>query len=173
LSRNSTVTFPVEAGRRPTRPAIAPRSGAGSRPKRAEQLVRPLAREHDLHVLARGFGEQIRRKDGGIADRLRDALGHGIQRAEQGRVVGGHHVVHRAHVTRDGGSEVAFVIARLRESHRVGMDALVGQDGLRRRGEPRGVETAAREHPQRDVRHQLAADGAEQRLAQHAGTVEP
>ena len=68
----------------------------------AEQLVRALSREHDFHVLTRGLRQEIRWQDGGIADRLGERVGDGLERPLERRLVRRDHVVHGADVVGHG-----------------------------------------------------------------------
>ena len=100
----------------------------------AEQLVRTLAGEDDLYVRLRRFGEQVGRQQGGVADRLGEAVGHDVEGALQRRVVGGDDVMDGADVVRHLLGERALVIAGLEEAHGVGVQALAGH-GARRGGD--------------------------------------
>ncbi len=92
-----------------------------------------------------------------------------VQRPLERDVVRYNLVVLRGDVARDRGGIAALVEARILELDRVGVDALARHHARGGGGEQRRVETAAREHAHRNVRHQLALDGPEQDLAHLMG----
>ena len=132
----------------------------------AEELVRALTGEDDLYVRLRGFGEQVGRQQGGVADRLGEAVGHDVEGALQRCVVGGDDVMDGADVVRHLLGERALVIAGFEEAHGVGVQPLAGHGARRGGDEKRRVEAAAREDAQRNVAHQLTGDGADQHVAE-------
>src|SRR5437667_11029690 len=76
----------------------------------AEQLVRALAREHDLHVLPRRLREQIRGQDRRIPHRLGERAGHQLEGPLQGGVVRRDDVMRRADVAGGRQGVFAFVL---------------------------------------------------------------
>ncbi len=77
-------------------------------------------------------------------------------------------MVHGPDLVRDGLGVGALVVPGLREAHSIGVDAFVGDGPRGRRHEQRRIEPTARENAERDVGHQLAFHGAQQRVAQRA-----
>ena len=132
----------------------------------AEQLVRALAREHDLHVLPRRLREQIRGQDRRIPHRLGERAGHQLEGPLQGGVVSRDDVMRRADVAGDGQGVCALVVPGLDELHRIGVDLLAREHPGRCGREQRRIEPAAREHPDRHIRHELPLDRGEQHTAE-------
>ena len=103
----------------------------------AEQLVRPLAGQHDLDVGPRGVGQQVSGEDRRVADGLGQRTRDYLQGVTERLVVGSDDVVHGADVVGDGLGEHAFVVSTLYELDRVGVDLLPGFDPRRRGREER------------------------------------
>ena len=138
----------------------------------AEQLVGAFAGQNHLDVLARRLRQKPRGQDGWIAERFRQRARHDLERTAERLVVGHHHVMDRPDLVRDRFGVIAFVVARLRETHRVGVNALVRNRPRGCRHEERRVEPPAREDAERHIGHQLALDRAEQQLPKLVGVVE-
>jgi hypothetical protein len=123
-----------------------------------EDLVRAVAREHDLDVFAREAGEAVHREAGGHPEWL---VGPGRPVLEGTQIAGTYHdfVMRRTQRLRDPARRRAFVERAVAgEAHGEGMQRgthrLAGFEGHRR-----GVEAAAEERSHRHVRDQVGADG--------------
>src|SRR6266576_3369422 len=95
-----------------------------------------------------------------------------VQRATERFIVGRDHVMNAGDRMRHRFRIRALVVPALREPHRVGVNALARDAAGGGGDEKRRIETPAREDAERNVRHQLALHGAQERVTYCRGVAE-